>query len=269
MFLKSYLRIKRMKPVIRQIPQIQILKKGTGWLALDKPGGMSVHNHPGNDLVSIVSKQIQSDPALSQYLGFKNASGVHPVHRLDKETGGVILLATDPDILAFLSGQFRQNRVAKDYIALVHGRVDSCQTDPGPTDRGHGTWNVPLAKSAGGRNHPAGSGKKLACETRYRCLEASEHYSLLAIDLVTGRKHQIRRHAKLAGHPIVGDSRYGSKRALAFLKTKRDFHGLALQCRSIRLVLPGDTAPTRIRSASGLSRIMRLFEADKLNQCHK
>ncbi len=268
-----------MKPVIRQIPQIQILKKGPGWLALDKPGGMSVHNHPGNDLVSVISKQIQSDPALSQALGFKTASGVHPVHRLDKETGGVILLATDPDALAFLSGQFRENRVAKEYIALVHGRVDSGQTElgqtklgqtnPGPADRGYGTWNTPLAKSAGGRNHPTGSGKKLACETRYRCLEASEHYSLLAIDLVTGRKHQIRRHAKLAGHPIVGDSRYGSKRALAFLKTKRDFHGLALHCRSIRLVLPKDTAPTRIRSGNGLSRIFRLFEADKLNQCHK
>lgn len=258
----------------RQIPQIQILKKGPGWLALDKPGGMSVHNHPGNDLVSIVSKQIQSDPALSQAIGFKTASGVHPVHRLDKETGGVILLATGPDALAFLSGQFRENRVAKEYIALVHGRVDSGQTElgqtnPGPADRGYGTWNTPLAKSAGGRNHPAGSGKKLACETRYKCLEASEHYSLLTIDLVTGRKHQIRRHAKLAGHPIAGDSRYGPKKALAFLKTKRDFHGLALHCRSIRLVLPGDTVPTRIRSDNRLNRIMRLFEADKLNQCHK
>ncbi len=84
------------------------------------------------------------------------------------------------------------------------------------------------AKEAGGRNNPAGKGKKVKAVTRYKILSQSPHYALLEIELLTGRKHQIRRHAKLAGHPVTGDSRYGSKRSIQFLKEKANYHRLGL-----------------------------------------
>ena len=191
-----------------------IIDQGDGWLAVDKPAGLSVHNAPGKDLVSHLEKEV--------------GGRVHPVHRLDKETSGIILLATGADTLKTLSAAFREDRVKKKYLALVHGEFQEDE----------GRWTFPLAKAAGGRNNPAGKGKKLPSQTRYRVLERSAHYTLLDIDLDTGRTHQIRRHAKLAGHPVTGDVRYGSKRAIAFLRKQRNYLRMGLHAAALSLVPP-------------------------------
>jgi 23S rRNA-/tRNA-specific pseudouridylate synthase len=81
----------------------------------------------------------------------------------------------------------------------------------------------------------------VACETRYQLVDQSAHYSLLKIDLITGRKHQIRRHAKLSGHPVTGDTRYGSKKSIEFLKNNCSYTRLGLHCHSIELNFPGQT----------------------------
>ena len=242
---------------------IQIIQVQRGWLAVDKPCDISVHNDPGNDLLSIITNLICSDTQLATHLGLKPEFKVHPVHRLDKETSGVIILATDAKILAQLSEQFTQKKVKKKYMALVHGLVD-----PEPSEPGYHVWQYPLTKTAGGRNNPEGKGQRIACETRYKLVDQSNHYSFLEIDLITGRKHQIRRHAKLAGHPVTGDTRYGSKKSIEFLKNNCSYTRLGLHCHSIELNVPGLTGSMSIQSDRFQSYysgddMTRLLESDK------
>ncbi len=240
---------------------INIIQAQNGWLAVEKPCGMSVHNDPGNDLVSKLTDQIKTDTQLVQTLGVKPGNSVHPVHRLDKETSGVILLACKENILRQLSEQFALHQVKKEYLALIHGQIDESIT-PGT----YQTWDYSLAKKAGGRNNPKGKKPFVACETRYQLLEKSPHYSLLKIDLITGRKHQIRRHAKLAGHPVTGDNRYGSKKSVDFLKNKRSYHRLGLHCQSIEFKAPGSNNKEQsicIQSKNSLEEMMTLLKMDK------
>jgi RluA family pseudouridine synthase len=227
-----------MKPV----DKIQIAARGNGWICVEKPAGISVHNAPGKDLQSILRAQLFSPGDLDQ-----PQNRLQPVHRLDKDTSGLLLLATDADVLARLSALFSRGEVQKKYLALVHGNFDL------PKEKAS-LWNPPLSKEAGGRNNPAGKGKKVEAMTQYRILEQSPHYALLEIALLTGRKHQIRRHAKLAGHPVTGDSRYGSQRSIRFLKETCNYHRLGLHAFSLefrdgdkRVVVTSDQIPLEMK----------------------
>ncbi len=93
-------------------------------------------------------------------------------------------------------------------------------------------------------------------------LEQSPHYALIACSPLTGRKHQIRRHAKLAGHPVLGDRRYGSKRAVEFIRIRHAFSRLALHSLSLELELPGTHQTRRFESAIP-SEFLRIMEDDK------
>ncbi|MBA3010231.1 MAG: RNA pseudouridine synthase [Proteobacteria bacterium] len=194
--------------------KIFIAARGTGWICVEKPPGISVHNEPGHDILSLLAEQIPTHKKSGQDL-------LQPVHRLDKETSGLLLLATAPDALTRLSALFARGEVTKKYLALVHGNFDIQKKPPS-------VWNTPLSKEAGGRNDPAGKGKKVDAVTHYKIMAQSPHYTLLEIELLTGRKHQIRRHAKMAGHPVTGDSRYGSLRSIQFLKENCNYHRLGL-----------------------------------------
>ncbi len=92
---------------------IHILEAQKGWLAVDKPLGMSVHNDPGNDLVHALAGMIRSDALLAKHLEVDASFRIHPVHRLDKETSGVILLAADVNVLRNLSELFASGGVKK------------------------------------------------------------------------------------------------------------------------------------------------------------
>jgi 23S rRNA-/tRNA-specific pseudouridylate synthase len=185
--------------------------------------------------------------------------GIHPVHRLDRETSGVVMLAADREIFRFFSKQFDARMVQKIYVALVHGRLEIPRTKDL-----WGTWEWPLAKTAAGRHHPQGSGPRQSSRTRFRILDYSAHYTLVEMELLTGRTHQIRRHAKLAGHPIVGDARYGSDRALKFLIEQRGFNRLALHARSLTLRLLGEKNQTTIETAAIPDQMAALFGEDRV-----
>ena len=113
-----------------------------------------------------------------------------PIHRLDKDTSGVVLCAADPRATAAIAALFAAGRVAKTYLALVVGR---------PPARGR--IDRPLADARRGR--------PLAAATGFERLEALGGLALLALHPEHGRKHQLRRHLAAVGHPIVGDARYG------------------------------------------------------------
>ncbi len=237
--------------------QIPVLATGRGWLAVDKPAGLTVHNMPGRDLCSLVLAWIQKKASLQEQIDLDPNFGISPVHRLDKETSGVMLLAVNRERFRFFSKQFESHQVKKQYVAILHGRLEKPEgKDP------WGIWRWPLSETAGGRQNPQGPGNRKDCLTRYRILEHSAHYTMAAIALLTGRTHQIRRHAKLSGHPVVGDARYGSLRAINTLRQKFAFDRLALHARSLTLQLSGEAAPDSIETPTIPDRMLDLFQND-------
>lgn len=204
---------------------IPVLASGAGWVAVDKPCGLSIHNEPGNDLCSIVAEGLK-----------ENAFSVNPVNRIDRDTSGVILLGLDKPTTSFLGRQFQERGVVKKYIALVHGQ-------PGVTKE-TGLWEMRLADKPGGRKNPVGQGKKKECLTKYEVLATSIHYSLIECELLTGRKHQIRRHARLNKTPITGDKRYGSPKSLGYLSVNCDYHRLGLHSCELKIITPEKKALT-------------------------
>lgn len=212
------------------IHAIPVIDAGTGWIAVDKPANISVHNDPGNDLISLMKNQIQDDKQLSERLGFGKKTVMGPVHRLDRETSGVMVLGLSTEICRFFSKQFEQRTAIKHYAALVHGEFE-CQLNKA-------MWSYSLGPEAGSRTNPRGKGPMVDCQTRVRLIEQSPHYALIECELLTGRKHQIRRHAKLAGHPVLGDTRYGSKKAVEYVVAHYGFDRLGLHSRSLTVTLP-------------------------------
>jgi len=235
-----------------------VLASGNGWLVVDKPAGMTVHNMPGKDLCSLASAYLQYEAAENGQICFDPDFGVNPVHRLDKEASGIIILAASREMFRFFSNQFQSRRVIKRYAAILHGLLEN----PEGADL-WGRWRWPLSDTAGGRDNPEGPGRRQSSETLYRVLEHSVHYTLVEIELLTGRKHQIRRHAKLSGHPVAGDKRYGSTRAASYLKRNFDFDRIALHARALTLLLPDGKKPETIETPSIPGQMVELFQKDR------
>lgn len=238
--------------------KIPVLASGRDWLAVDKPAGVTVHNDPGRDLCSLVSAFLEKQSAMSAKITIDPDFGIRAVHRLDRETSGVVLLAASRNRFRFFSEQFASRQVDKRYVAVVHGDLKmASQQDL--WDR----WHRPLGKTPGGRRDPRGSGKRQPSETRFRVLGRSLHYTLIEIALATGRKHQIRRHAKLAGHPVAGDRRYGSMRAVRYLSENFGFDRLALHARELTLLLPDSKGLLAIETPDLPAAMRHLFENDR------
>ena len=241
--------------IVAKAGRIPVIACGSRWLVVDKPCGMSIHNDPGRDLCSLALAAVRAGrlPAMSRDL-----SAIHPVHRIDRDTSGVVILAGDSETLAFLGVQFAEKTVQKRYLALIHGRLEGTTADQDGVE-----WCWPLTDTAAGRNDPAGNGKRVPCTTRCREVAHSLHYSLIACEPLTGRKHQIRRHAKLAGHPIVGDRRYGSTRSLDYLRRHHNFNRLALHAHTLTVRLPGEKKNTTFQSGGLPDELRQLIENDR------
>lgn len=244
-------------PLIQSVvrkPPFKVIAHGPGWMVVEKPSGVTIHNDPGRDLCSQLSGYLQTD----DMIGLDHRFGLNAVNRLDLETSGLVLLAGRRDVFKFLSEQFDQGVVKKEYLAVVHGFV------PITPGEAWGEWRWKLTKNAAGRAHIQGKGKRVACVTRFKTLKQSRHYTFIKCILVTGRKHQIRRHAALAGHPVLGDLRYGSKRACRYLAENHQFIRLALHAKSLSIRTPQAQAsePCRFDSLEFPPEIQRLFDAD-------
>jgi 23S rRNA-/tRNA-specific pseudouridylate synthase len=233
---------------------VAVAAAGQGWIVVDKPAGVSVHNDPGRDLCARVQTLLTEDPQVAQATGFAAGRDPHAPHRLDRDTSGLVLLCCQESALQHFGAAFRDRRVGKCYLAVLHGHLEG----PG----GVGLWSYPLARSGGGRRNPSGQGRRAVCRTAFQVLGHSDHYTLAACAPLTGRRHQIRRHAKLAGHPVVGDRRYGSPRSLRFLRETAGFDRLALHAWGLDLPLPSRGARQVVLSRTPPRIFFQLLAAD-------
>jgi len=235
---------------------LPVVAAGPGWLVVDKPSGVSVHNDPGRDLCSSVSAMLIQDRQLAQRVDFAG-DGVHAPHRLDRDTSGLVLLCCTLPVLRFFGQAFQARRIRKQYLAILHGRLET----PGNVD-GEGVWSFALSQAGGGRDNPSGKGKRVVSRTAFQVLRHSSHYTLVACSPLTGRKHQIRRHAKLAGHPVVGDRRYGSPRSLRYLREAQGFERLGLHAYGLDLPMPALKAHRVVHSRALPPELIRLLAGD-------
>ncbi|MDP3685564.1 MAG: RluA family pseudouridine synthase [bacterium] len=179
---------------------LKILHEDPELIVLDKPAGIPVH-------AGVKREPSLADALLVRYPGLRDI-GEDPrrpgiVHRLDKETSGVLLVARTPEMYEHLKHEFQDRRVQKEYLALVHGVVPETQ----------GSVKLPITRSKRNplRRTIAKKGEGKDAETSFRVLERLREHTLLAVYPKTGRMHQIRVHLSHLGFPVAGDPLYGRK----------------------------------------------------------
>lgn len=194
---------------------IDILYEDTDLLVLNKPAGLVVHPAPGHQAGTLVHAILYHCPDLPG-IGEERRPGI--VHRLDKETSGVMVVAKTDTAMASLATQFKGRQVKKTYIALVHGEVKQPEgqivADIGRHERDRKRMAVRTRK---GRE----------AVTIYRVMKRLDSLTLLQLQPHTGRTHQIRVHLSAIGHPVVGDKLYGGTKEKRFKVHGSRFTGKA------------------------------------------
>jgi 23S rRNA pseudouridine955/2504/2580 synthase len=202
---------------------IPIIYEDDELLAINKPGNMTVH--PGSRILpghSVIEK-------VTEYLGSKERELFRPslVHRLDKETSGVLLIAKTGDALRFWTRELRLKRLRKFYQVLVLGA-------PGQREGTIESKLIRMDSKRGGAKSIVDFQKGQYAKTSYQVLKKYHGFTLLTIRIETGRLHQIRSHLAFSGIPVVGDSRYGdfaaNRRVREMFGLKRAFlHAVKLE----------------------------------------
>jgi len=202
---------------------LRILYNDGQIVAVDKPAGMVVHPAAGNTHGTLVNALLAHFPQVAA-VGGENRAGI--VHRLDKDTSGVILVALSEAARLHLMAQFAARTVQKRYVALVEGAPNTL----------NGVINAPIGRDPDQRKRmavlPANRGGREAI-SHFNVLERFAKHTLLEVLPHTGRTHQIRVHLAFIGCPIVGDTVYGRRKAT--LKLSRHFlHAESLTFRDMR-----------------------------------
>jgi len=168
-------------------------------LAVNKPAGMVVHPAAGVSQGTLVNVLLAYCPQVADVGGMERA-GI--VHRLDKETSGLIVVAKDPQTHSALQRLFKRRQVRKTYVALVDGQVQPRE----------GIIEVPIGRDPRVRLRMTVSRTGRPAVTQYRVVEVFPQHTLLEVRPHTGRTHQIRVHLAWLGYPVVGDRVYGRRR---------------------------------------------------------
>jgi 23S rRNA pseudouridine1911/1915/1917 synthase len=200
---------------------LKVIYQDADIIVIDKPPGLVVHPGAAHPSGTLANALIHHFPEVA-LIGCEERPGI--VHRLDKDTSGVMVVARTPRAFESLVGQFEKRVVWKTYIGLAWGRVSAAE----------GKFSWPLGR------HPK-EGQKISVHTRspkkaetfFQVQRTFADTTLLEIRPVTGRTHQIRVHMATAGHPIVGDPIYGRK------KEPREFPRIFLHAQTLSFIHPG------------------------------
>jgi 23S rRNA pseudouridine1911/1915/1917 synthase len=178
--------------------EFEVIHEDSSLIVLNKPAGLVVHPAPGHSAGTLVHGLLQHCRNLSG-IGGVLRPGV--VHRLDKDTSGLMVVAKNDHAHGLLSSQFKAGTVKKQYLALVHGTVEGNE----------GMIDLPIARHPVRRKEMsvAPSKGKRALSLWHKIEDFRSGFSLLSISIKTGRTHQIRVHLSHKGHPVVGDAVYG------------------------------------------------------------
>lgn len=169
-------------------------------LVVNKPQGMVVHPAPGHPQDTLVNALLYHSP-LSTINGV-----IRPgiVHRIDKDTSGLLMVAKNDQAHISLAAQLQAKTSQREYLALVHGVIKEDK----------GTIDAPIARAKNDRKKQAVVAGGKHAVTHFEVLERFNEYTLIKCILETGRTHQIRVHMKYIGHPVAGDPLYGPKKTL-------------------------------------------------------
>ncbi|MDP3730968.1 MAG: RluA family pseudouridine synthase [bacterium] len=205
---------------------LNIVYEDSDILVLNKPTGISVHKtHPQDLHETVVDFVLEKYPEIKSVGEDPLRPGI--VHRLDKETSGLMIVAKNQKAFEYFKNLFQTRQIKKTYLALVHGR---------PKEK-KGRIELPLGK-IGTKQTTRLIGKKELKErdaiTDYEVIEEFPSYSLLQVYPQTGRTHQIRIHLKSIGHPLVCDPIYGGKKSICPPELGRLFlHAQKLEFKNI------------------------------------
>ena len=222
----------RAAPAVVALPEplsLDVLYEDDDVVVIDKPSGMVVHPGSGNRGGTLVNGLLHRYRDLAARFPDSPRPGI--VHRLDKDTSGVMVVARHAAAHAFLAGQFSERTVGKRYLAWVAGRpvpasgriATRLRRDP------RNPLRVRVSRDSRDTGKPA--------VTRYRVCESTGDASLVALRPLTGRTHQLRAHLRWLGHPILGDPLYAGR-------AKGTAARLLLHAHRLAIVLPGATDRT-------------------------
>ena len=203
--------------VAEDIP-LEIVYQDEDVAVINKPQGMVVHpsaGHTSGTLVNALMYHIQDLSGINGVL----RPGI--VHRIDKDTSGLLMIAKNDQAHVALADELKAKKSLRKYWAIVHGNL--------PNDRG--VIEAPIGRSEKDRKKQAVTAKGKPALTRFQVLERFGDYSLVELQLETGRTHQIRVHMAYIGHPVAGDEVYGPRKTLKG-------HGQFLHARTLGFTHP-------------------------------
>ncbi|KGO98189.1 23S rRNA pseudouridine(1911/1915/1917) synthase RluD [Novilysobacter defluvii] len=235
---------------------LAILHEDADVIVLDKPAGLVVHPGAGNHTGTLVNALLHHDPSLEAL----PRAGI--VHRLDKDTSGVMVVARNQQAQGALVDQLSSREVHRQYLAVVTGALVAGGTADAPIDR-HPRDRLRMAVR--------GDGKEAV--THYRLRERFRAHTLLECRLETGRTHQIRVHMAHLKHPIVGDPVYGGPLKLprgadtALVEGLRGFRRQALHAEALEFQHPGTGEPLRCEAPlpADMAALVELLREDARN----
>ena len=226
---------------------LEIIYEDDDIIAVNKPKGMVVHPANGNPDGTLVNAIMAICKDSLSGIGGEIRPGI--VHRLDKDTSGIIIVAKNDKAHINLSEQIKDHKVKKTYIALVRGIVKENEA----------TINMPIGRSEKDRKKMAVTKKGKEAITHFKVLERYDKYTLLQVNIETGRTHQIRVHLSQIGYPIVGDEVYSNG------KNEWNVKGQCLHAKSLEFTHPitGETMFLEAKLPEYFENILKELENRK------
>lgn len=210
---------KESKIIAQEIP-LEIIYEDKDMIVINKPKGMVVHPANGNYEGTLVNAIMALCKESLSGIGGEIRPGI--VHRLDKDTSGIIMVAKNDETHINLSEQIKRHEVEKTYIALVKGIVKENEA----------TINMPIGRSPKDRKKMAVVKNGRQAITHFKVIERFKNYTLLEVKIETGRTHQIRVHMSQIGYPIVGDTTYSNG------KNQWNIQGQCLHAKQLKFKHP-------------------------------